>query len=82
MSLLLIKSNEFLFNFNFFYRGNLTARIVLSILVEVLIFVVTVALAMTDSSEWPGIFFWATIALVVILNSKFFLYLLYFCILN
>lgn len=55
-----------------FYRGNLTARIVISILVEVLIFVVTVALAMTDSSDWPGVFFWATIALVAILNSKFF----------
>ncbi|KAJ6637954.1 Equilibrative nucleoside transporter 3 [Pseudolycoriella hygida] len=48
--------------------GNLTPRIVLSILVEVLVFIVTVALAMIDSSEWPGSFFWITIFLVVVLN--------------
>ncbi|XP_063855903.1 equilibrative nucleoside transporter 1-like isoform X2 [Scylla paramamosain] len=48
--------------------GNLTTRIVWSILVEVVVFVVTVVLAMVDSSDWPGVFFWITIASVVILN--------------
>ncbi|KAK7081856.1 Nucleoside transmembrane transporter activity protein [Halocaridina rubra] len=48
--------------------GNLTTRIVWSILIEVVIFVVTVVLAMLDSSDWPGIFFWITIVSVVILN--------------
>lgn len=31
---------------------------------------VTVAFAMMNSAEWPGIFFWATMISVVILNSK------------
>lgn len=48
--------------------GNLTMRIVVSIIVEVLVFVVTVALAMINSSEWPGAFFWITMVSVVILN--------------
>ena len=52
------------------YRGSLTPRIVGSIVVEVIIFIVTVVLAMIDSSEWPGIFFWVTMASVIILNSK------------
>ncbi len=56
--------------FQFAFRGNLTPRIVLSILVEVLVFIVTVALAMADSSKWPGAFFWITMALVVVLNSE------------
>lgn len=53
-----------------FFRGNLTPRIVWSILIEVIVFIITVALAMGDSSEWPGIFFWVTMATVVLLNSK------------
>uniref|UniRef100_A0A1B6DIQ1 Equilibrative nucleoside transporter 1 n=1 Tax=Clastoptera arizonana TaxID=38151 RepID=A0A1B6DIQ1_9HEMI len=48
--------------------GNLTTRIVWSILVEVLAFVLTVILAMTDTSAWPGVFFWITIATVVVIN--------------
>lgn len=48
--------------------GNLTTRIVWSILIEVVVFVVTVVLAMVDSSDWPGVFFWITIASVVVLN--------------
>lgn len=54
----------------FFNRGNLTTRIVWSISVEVVIFIVTVILAMTDSNDWAGIFFWITMVSVVILNSK------------
>ena len=50
--------------------GNLTTRIVWSILVEVLLFVVTVVLAMVDSSDWPDVFFWLTIGTVVALNSE------------
>ncbi|KAB7507850.1 Equilibrative nucleoside transporter 1 [Armadillidium nasatum] len=48
--------------------GNLTTRIVWSILIEVIIFIVTVVLAMVDSSGWPGIFFWTTMASVIVLN--------------
>lgn len=48
--------------------GNLTSRIVWSILIEVVIFVFTVVLAMIDSAEWPDVFFWITIGSVIILN--------------
>lgn len=48
--------------------GNLTTRIVWSIIIEVLAFVFTVILAMTDTSDWPGTFFWATMTTIVILN--------------
>ncbi|XP_018905585.1 equilibrative nucleoside transporter 3 isoform X2 [Bemisia tabaci] len=48
--------------------GNLTTRIVWSILTEVLAFFLTVVLAMLDSSTWPGFFFWITIGSVVVLN--------------
>ncbi|KAF5288632.1 hypothetical protein FQA39_LY15327 [Lamprigera yunnana] len=48
--------------------GNLTTRIVWSICIEVVVFILTVALAMTDTHEWPGTFFWITMISVVILN--------------
>lgn len=50
--------------------GSLTPRIVWSIIIEVIVFIITVGLAMVDSHEWPGIFFWITMTSVVILNSK------------
>ncbi|XP_071522125.1 equilibrative nucleoside transporter 1 isoform X2 [Panulirus ornatus] len=50
------------------FGGNLTTRIVWSILIEVVVFVFTVILAMIDSSDWPGVFFWITIVSVIILN--------------
>jgi equilibrative nucleoside transporter 1/2/3 len=53
-----------------FCSGNATPRIVWSIIIEVVVFIVTVALAMTDSSQWPGSFFWITMGSVVVLNSK------------
>lgn len=48
--------------------GNLTPRIVLSIIIEVLVFILTVGLAMVDSQDWQGAFFWTTMGSVVILN--------------
>ncbi|XP_054009179.1 NADPH-dependent diflavin oxidoreductase 1 isoform X3 [Hylaeus anthracinus] len=51
------------------FGGNLTTRIVWGIFVQVLVFVCTVILAMTDSSGWPGIFFWITMASVIVLNT-------------
>lgn len=48
--------------------GNLTTRVVWSLIIEIIIFLVTVILAMVDSSAWPGTFFWATMTSVVILN--------------
>uniref|UniRef100_A0A336MBT2 CSON014882 protein n=1 Tax=Culicoides sonorensis TaxID=179676 RepID=A0A336MBT2_CULSO len=48
--------------------GNLTTRIVWSLLFEVLLFVITVGMAMSDTSKIPGVFFWVTMATVVLLN--------------
>lgn len=39
-----------------------------SILIEVIVFIVTVALGMSDSSAWPAEFFWITMVSVVVLN--------------
>ncbi|CAH0401667.1 unnamed protein product [Chilo suppressalis] len=50
-------------------RGSLTTRIVWSLILEVAIFVLTVILAMLDSSQWPGVFFWLTMASVFSLNA-------------
>ncbi|XP_047113314.1 equilibrative nucleoside transporter 1 isoform X1 [Schistocerca piceifrons] len=49
-------------------RGNLTTRIVWSIFVEVLVFIVTVIFAMSDTSSWPGPFFFVTMVTIVLLN--------------
>lgn len=48
--------------------GSVTTRVVWSILVMVFIFVMTVVLAMLDSTDWPGTFFWVTMSSVVVLN--------------
>ncbi|XP_077498408.1 equilibrative nucleoside transporter 2 [Amblyomma americanum] len=47
---------------------SLTPRIVISILVEAVVFIATVVLAMVDSSSWQITFFYVTMALVVLLN--------------
>lgn len=51
-----------------FGGGSVTFRIIGSILVEIVIFIVTVILAMLDSSSWPGTFFYTTMASVIIVN--------------
>ncbi|XP_072934456.1 equilibrative nucleoside transporter 1 [Epargyreus clarus] len=51
------------------FGGNLTTRIVWSLCIEVLLFVVTVVLAMVDSSEWPITFFWATLVSVFFMQG-------------
>lgn len=56
--------------FRAFLRGNLTTRVVWSLIIEIIVFLVTVILAMVDSSAWPETFFWVTMGSVVILNSK------------
>ena len=72
-SLILSGNEKHLFSFFLFHSsGNLTNRIVWTLLTEVVIFVVTIVLAMVDSSEWSGIFFYLTIGSVIILNSMFF----------
>lgn len=53
------------------FSGSLTPRIVWSIIIEVIVFMVTVAFAMIHSADWPGVFFWATMSSVVVLNSAF-----------
>lgn len=60
-----------LLTLTYFCSGsNATPRIVWSIIIEVLVFILTVALAMIDSSKWPGEFFWITMGSVVVLNSE------------
>lgn len=51
--------------------GNLTHRIVWALLIEVIVFVVTIILAMVDTSEWPGVFCYLTIACVILLNGSY-----------
>ncbi|XP_054709130.1 equilibrative nucleoside transporter 3-like [Uloborus diversus] len=51
-----------------FGGGSVTFRIIGSILIEIVIFILTVVLAMLDSSSWAGAFFYITMASVVILN--------------
>lgn len=48
--------------------GNLKARVNLTLLVEVVIFVITIILAVVDSSKWPIAFFYVTMCSVVALN--------------
>ena len=55
--------------------GNITGRIVWTLFVNILVFVFTIVLAMVDSSEWPGIFFYLTVGSVVILNSNTYSYI-------
>ncbi|KAH8404380.1 hypothetical protein KR222_007376 [Zaprionus bogoriensis] len=50
------------------FGGDLTSRIIFSILSEIVILIITVVLAMVDSSAWPGVFFWATMCSVVAIN--------------
>ena len=52
----------------FLPRGNLTSRIVWSVLSEILILILTIVLAMVDTTSWPELFFYLTIASVILLN--------------
>ncbi|KAI9578240.1 hypothetical protein GQX74_015126 [Glossina fuscipes] len=45
-----------------------TWRIVYSILLELIIFTITIILAILDSSVWPDVFFWITMLSVILLN--------------
>lgn len=47
---------------------SLTNRILVSIMVEAVIFFVTAILAIVDSSTWPGAFFAVTILSVILIN--------------
>ncbi|EDW76191.1 uncharacterized protein Dwil_GK15325 [Drosophila willistoni] len=48
--------------------GDLTNRIVYSIIFEMIILLVTIVMAMLDTIAWTGIFFWITMVSVVLLN--------------
>lgn len=48
--------------------GNLKLRVNLTLLVELMIFLITIILAIVDSSKWPITFFYVTMVTVVILN--------------
>lgn len=49
--------------------GKPGTRITCSIIVMVFVFIVTVILAMIDTSEWPELFFWVTLGSAIVLNS-------------
>jgi len=59
-----------------YFRGDLTLRIMWSIAINIMLFIITIALAMVDTSSWPYGFFYVTMISVVILNSKFLLFYL------
>lgn len=48
--------------------ANLAFRIIWSIVIVVAMFILTILLALMDSSIWPGEFFWITMIIVVIIN--------------
>lgn len=48
--------------------GNLNVRITGMILIECLVFLLTILLALVDSSHWPGAFFYITMLSVVAMN--------------
>ena len=48
----------------------MTGRIVWTLLIEVIVFVVTIVLAMIDTSLYPGVFFYITMGSIVTLNSE------------
>ncbi|RWS02536.1 equilibrative nucleoside transporter 3-like isoform X2, partial [Dinothrombium tinctorium] len=47
---------------------SLTLRITITLIIEVLIFLLTICFAIVDTSTWPGAFFYLTMASVVVLN--------------
>lgn len=48
--------------------GNLKMRVNLSLAIEAVIFTITTILAVVNSYEWPGVFFYLTMISVVLLN--------------
>ncbi|KAK7486251.1 hypothetical protein BaRGS_00022574 [Batillaria attramentaria] len=48
---------------------NLVKPLLSVIIIMVLVFILTVILAMIDTNEWPGLFFWVTLGSAVVLNS-------------
>ena len=52
----------------FFRSDNLAPRIVWTMLVEIVVLIITIVLAMVETSSWPTPFFYLTIGCVVVLN--------------
>jgi equilibrative nucleoside transporter 1/2/3 len=48
--------------------GNLKLRVNVTLIVEAIIFALTIILAVVDSYQWPGVFFYITMISVVLLN--------------
>ncbi len=51
-----------------FCSDNLAPRIVWTMLVEILVLIITIVLAMVETSSWPTPFFYLTIGCVVVLS--------------
>ncbi|KAJ2941496.1 hypothetical protein O0L34_g14542 [Tuta absoluta] len=58
------------FNVFVVIRGDLAKRIVWSLIVEVIVFVVTIFLAMLNTTMCKAAFFWITMLLVLLLNAS------------
>ncbi|CAG2107518.1 unnamed protein product [Medioppia subpectinata] len=67
------KAPNILFQFiNMFFSSDyqsLSIRICVSLLMQTIVFVVTLALAVVDSSQWPELFFWITMLSAVVINT-------------
>lgn len=48
--------------------GNLNLRVNISLILEAIVFLLTIILAVVDSTRWPGAFFYITMISVVVLN--------------
>jgi equilibrative nucleoside transporter 1/2/3 len=52
-----------------FKSGSTVVRIIFGIISVIVVFLFTVVLAILDSSQWQGVFFWVTMISVVLINS-------------
>lgn len=49
-------------------NANLSRRISITLLIQIAVFVFIISLAMVDTNEWPGGFFWTTMMSAVVIN--------------
>lgn len=48
--------------------GNMNLRVTAMISIEIIVYIVTIVLALVDSTSWPGTFFYITMTSIVIMN--------------
>lgn len=51
------------------YRNaNLTHRVSITLVIQIAVFLFIIALALVDSADWPGLFFWLTMGSAAVIN--------------